>query len=487
MASNDTLIQFLIAHADARPDEVALRSRRDGGRQGELTWQELSMSAQGVARRLCADFADHTIVVALHNCAEAHIVLLGAMWSGATTFVLSPSAPVREFHRQIEKLGKCLLIARQDLAESLEGAFDHTLDVVSATTIASDSGERVPDHSLRSSILLHSSGTTGRPKIARREMSSLVALGRNLSQAMNLRDSDRMLLTVPLCHSYGIDTALAAAVVAGSEILVHERFSPTSVRQALADCAITVWPAVPLMFDAISRNLAPGSPHSLRLAVSAGSPLPARIHDRFVRAFEMPIGQIYGASEFGSVFFNSPEASPFDPAAAGRPLRGVEARVLDPGDPGIDKPLAPGTVGEIAIRTPTMLSEYLDSEAGPDPEGFLRTGDLGYLDSTGVLRLTGRIKLLIDVGAQKVNPLEVEDVLCQHPAVAEAVVVGVPYSDTASRLKAVILPRDGQAIDPGDLRTYLKDQLIAYKVPRYIEVRSSLPRSSTGKILRQDL
>jgi long-chain acyl-CoA synthetase len=133
-----------------------------------------------------------------------------------------------------------------------------------------------------------------------------------------------------------------------------------------------------------------------------------------------------------------------------------------------------------------MLSGYVDGEC-PLVDGFLLTGDLGRLDSGGTLSLTGRLKLLIDVGALKVNPLEVEAVLMRHPAVREAVTLELPYSDTASRLKAIIIPEDDREVDGEELQRFAREQLIHYKVPRVFEIRRTVPRSPTGKILRQEL
>jgi long-chain acyl-CoA synthetase len=279
--------------------------------------------------------------------------------------------------------------------------------------------------------------------------------------------------------------ALAAANTAGCEIELHSQYSPALTRSALVERAITLWPAVPLMFDTVSQSEKMLGPHRLRLAISAGSPLPQRVYQQFLKAFNIPIGQLYGASEFGSATYNSPSLTPFYPAAAGRPFSGVEVRVLEIGQPCSDTPLAAGCSGEIAIRTPSMLSEYLDSAEVIDPSGFIRTGDIGTVDEGGVIHLTGRVKLLIDIGAQKANPLEIESIFIQHPSVAEAVVVAVPFSDTANRLKAVVLSREGYRADPDELRAYLREHLISYKIPRIIEVREELPRSPTGKILRE--
>jgi long-chain acyl-CoA synthetase len=224
----------------------------------------------------------------------------------------------------------------------------------------------------------------------------------------------------------------------------------------------------------------------LRRAYTAGSPLPRRIFDRFEQVYRIRVGQAYGTTEFGSVTFNDPEARDFVPEAVGRPLGGVEIRILDMAQPRCDRPLPVGSEGHVAVASPSMLSGYVDGEC-PIVDGFLLTGDLGRLDAGGTLTLTGRLKLLIDVGGLKVNPLEVEAVLMRHPAVREAVTLELPYSDTTSRLKAIIIPEDDREVGGEELQRFAREQLIHYKVPRVFEIRRTVPRSPTGKILREEL
>jgi long-chain acyl-CoA synthetase len=161
-------------------------------------------------------------------------------------------------------------------------------------------------------------------------------------------------------------------------------------------------------------------------------------------------------------------------------MRGVSIRILDEQE----QPVEQGKEGQVAVDAPSMMSGYL-SEAGPMVDGHFLTGDLGHLDAHGALVVSGRMKLLIDVGGLKVNPLEVEKVLMEHPGVGECVVVAMAITPTVSRLRAVLVARHGaQPVASRDLREYAKARLSAYKVPRTFEWRDALPRSSTGKILR---
>jgi long-chain acyl-CoA synthetase len=169
-------------------------------------------------------------------------------------------------------------------------------------------------------------------------------------------------------------------------------------------------------------------------------------------------------------------------------MAGVNILILYQDNPDPAHPLSPGEEGQVAIHAPSMLSRYVESEA-PIVNGYFLTGDLGRLDPHphSNLFITGRLKHLIDIGGTKVNPAEVELILKQHPAVAEAVVIPVPVTQTVSRLKAIVTPSNTIPLDESDLRAFARERLAAFKVPRLIEVRQTLPRSPTGKILRREL
>jgi long-chain acyl-CoA synthetase len=174
----------------------------------------------------------------------------------------------------------------------------------------------------------------------------------------------------------------------------------------------------------------------------------------------------------------------FDPRSVGIAYPGVRVKIVDPltrGELG-----AAGVEGELMIAAPSMFRGYLNESAPSTTEGYFSTGDLGRLDAFGNLTITGRLKLLIEVGGLKVNVLEVEALLAQHPSVAEAAVVAIRVSETVSRLKAVVTPRDPERPPvPTELRRFLRERLTAYKVPRVVEVRASLPRSPSGKVIRR--
>lgn len=336
-------------------------------------------------------------------------------------------------------------------------------------------------------ILLQSSGTTGTPKIVLREVAALDAVAVNVAQVAQLSPADRVLAVMPLSHSYGVDLLLAT-LFSGATLHLMPAFDAVAVAEQLAENT-TVFPGVPFMFEAISRIAPPHKPARLRLAFSAGTHLPSRILEPFRTAWGCTIGQLYGTTELGSVMFNHPDSPDFDPACVGISMNGVSVRILDPDNHA--ERLGENQTGHVAISAPSMLTEYVHRQMTADEpietsvDGHFLTGDLGALDEHGRLFITGRLKLLIDVGGLKVNPLEIEAVLGSHPDVAECVAVPMRLSDIITRIRAVYVPRDpGQPPAPEDLRVFLKQRLSAHKIPRVIECVHTLPRSPSGKLQR---
>jgi len=248
---------------------------------------------------------------------------------------------------------------------------------------------------------------------------------------------------------------------------------------------VTIYPGVPFNFRLMAE--APGSADlsSIRLAFSAGTALPRPFFDGFLDKFGVPVRQLYGCTEAGTLTANLDD----DPVATfesvGRPVQGAQVLIED--EEG--ELVAPDTVGEIAVKSPGLTNGYADEEElnrQAFRDGFFLSGDLGKLDAEGRLTITGRKKLLIEVGGYKVDPIEVEDVVVAHPGVAEAVVVGVETKVQGEELvKAVVVP--SAEMEEGDLIGFCQQRLANYKVPQVVEFREEIPKSPLGKILRKYL
>jgi long-chain acyl-CoA synthetase len=223
----------------------------------------------------------------------------------------------------------------------------------------------------------------------------------------------------------------------------------------------------------------------LRLLISAGAALPQEVAERFHRIYGKPISQLYGSTETGVICLNY-QTPLMKPQAVGRPLAGVEVMVR--GAQG--QTLGPKDVGEIWIRSPAMTRQYDDlpeQTAQAFAADYFFAGDLGYLDEDGDLFITGRKKLLVNVAGNKVDPLEVERIVLQHPAIADTVVIGVQHAGYGELLKAVVVVHEGHSVTAAELMAHAASRLAEYKVPKEVEFRTTIPKSPLGKVLRKYL
>lgn len=417
------LIERLDRHAVERPDKPAVREIASGR---VMTYRQLAEATRSpvTSRELRCG-----------NTCDFHVAFLSAMRAGQIIVLISANTVAHE---------------RNHLRSRTESLLDKG-----------------------AAVLLQSSGTTGLPKIVRRDAASIDAVAAQMVEALGLIESDGVLSCVPLCHSYGLEHGLLAPMWAGATVHLADGFDLDLVRRELSNSAITVFPAVPSIYEMLSTLHDGGFP-TLRLAYSAGGPLPASVSQRMREQCGVTIGQLYGATEIGSVTFAHPADANFDRASVGRPMRRVELRIDDD--------------GQLLVRAASMMSGYVDAESPLTSDGFLPTGDLARIDHHGNLHITGRLKLLIDVGGLKVNPLEVEQALAEHPDVATCVVVPMRLSETVSRLKAIVIPAHEHSPPRLEsLRDFARRRLSSHKIPRVFEVRDSLPCSPTGKVLRHKL
>ena len=469
------LLDALNGHAVNHPEAPALRGLV-GDSLRSIDFRNLNAACRRFGERLIDPCGGGVLLLEAPGDLRTLVALLAGFWAGRAVLPVSPQTPPGEISSLVERVDAGLAIGSAAFLDCLPTNVRERVPAGEILEVGARSALGPSPARETGSLLLQSSGTSGPPKIVRRNGAGLHAVGCNVAGALSLGGTDVVLLSIPLHHSYALDM-FAAALVGGCAVELHPNFVPLRVRAALQEEGITVWPAVPVMLDAISRGGAvQGRPPALRHVVSAGSPLPRRVYDQFEAAWGIRVAQIYGASEFGSITCGDPEAPDFDLASVGRPFSGVEVRVEPPGGE-----------GEVLVASPTMMQEYLGEPSPFDAHGFLPTGDLGRLDGAGGLTLTGRIKFLIDVGGQKVNPIEVEQVLEEHPEVLEAIVLLVPWSDTSDRHHAVIVPETDCSPDADELRRFAQQRLSSYKVPRSFRVRIDVPRSSTGKVLRKQL
>ena len=478
------LLDDLERHAAIRPHAVAVLSVGNSARF--LTYRDLHRRVTDLGAILDARIrGNSTVLLSGANRPWYVTSFLGVLAAGNTVFPLSGDLTESELVSAARRSAAAAAIVTRSPTHPLRSQFGAAilLDDADGTELLIDPTWDVVE-TAGPALLLQSSGTTAQPKIARRDGPSLDAVSRAMVEACHFGPDDHVLAAVPLCHSYGLEHGLLAPISAGGCVHICEKFEPASVLLELRERGITTLPGVPFMFDMLARAQGAAFP-TLRRAYSAGGPLPRATFDAFLARSGLRIGQVYGATEIGSVTFNDPDATSFDPSAVGVAMQGVDLRILDATDPRLDQPLPHGAEGQVAISARSMMSGYIGGQSAPLLNGYYLTGDLGVLNEHGSLTITGRLKLLIDVGGRKVNPAEVEAVFCQHPAIASCVVVPLRLSETVCRVKAIVTSADGGArLSVGDLRAFARERLSGYKVPRVIEIRDQLPTSPAGKVLR---
>ncbi len=338
-------------------------------------------------------------------------------------------------------------------------------------------------------LVLFTSGTTGGPKGAvLSHRATAAALASWAGPVMALGEDDVVLAALPLAHSFGLNGALLAPLCAGASVAALPRFAPDEALDAVERHRVTVLPAVATMFRRMldSPRLDRARLAGLRLAVSGAAPCPYDLADEWRRRTGVRILRGYGLTElFRPISYLA--GDPTDrPDAIGRAVPGVEARAAD--DDG--RPLPPGAVGELWIRTPAAMEGYLDQPEATRAvleDGWFKTGDLASVLPDGWVRIAGRKKELILRGGYSVAPGEVEAALLAHDAVAEAAVVGVPHPDLGEEVAAFVLLRPGASASPEALIAHCRGLLAPFKCPRQVRVVADLPRTATGKVAKARL
>lgn len=347
----------------------------------------------------------------------------------------------------------------------------------------------------------YSSGSTGRPKRVCRTQENLYQEFISFSETTNITPADNILCIVPLYHAHGLGNCLLAALHNGATLLILEQvtnqgkavevpfvFRRARVLELIEKEQITILPAVPYIFNTLAET--PDETQvdvsQLRLCFSAGNFLSKEIFDKFLQRFGVPVRQLYGCTEAGSVAINldSDLKNTYD--SVGSPLKNIEIKIID--DAG--KELPTGSIGELVIKSQALTRGYcnkpeLNQQVFKD--GSFLTGDLGKKDEAGRVYITGRKQIFIDTGGHKVDPLEIENILLTHNQVKEAVVVGIKGLYAEEIIKAVIVPQNREICNEKDLLSYCKDKLADFKVPKIIEFRDEIPKSPLGKVLRKNL
>ncbi len=341
-------------------------------------------------------------------------------------------------------------------------------------------------------VLQYTGGTTGLPKGARLTHANLYANARQLAMWRPPAGErhEIMLGVLPLFHAFGMSAVMNLALALGAELVLLPHFKVTEVLKTIDREQPTIFIGVPTMFSAINgaRDLAKYDLSSLDHCISGGAPLPLVVQKQFQELTGCALVEGYGLSEAGPVCSVNPLRGRNKPGSVGLPLPATIIEIASLDDPDALVPL--GERGEVCVSGPQVMLGYanraqetVDAFLG----GRLHTGDIGYLDADGYLHIVDRIKEIILTGGFNVYPRMVEEAIYLHPAVAEAAVCGVPDTHRGETVKGFVKLRDGQSVTAPELRSFLKDKLAPFEIPRKIEIRADLPKTLIGKISKKDL
>jgi acyl-CoA synthetase (AMP-forming)/AMP-acid ligase II len=438
------------------------------------------------------------VAIVLPNGPEMAAAFI-AIGAGATTAPLNPAYRADEFNFYLTDLkAKALVVQKgvateaRDVAAKLgvtvlelvpgEHAGSFTLEGGSPAQAAQPGAAEAGDIAL----VLHTSGTTARPKIVPLSQANICASARHIGATLALSPADACLNIMPLFHIHGLIAAVLSSLGAGGAVICTPGFDALRFFRLLDEERPSWYTAVPTMHQTIltraDRNAEIIERAKLRFIRSSSASLPGPVMEQLEAVFGCPLVESYGMTEASHQMASNPLAGPRKPGSVGQ-AAGPEVAIMD--DDGTILPQ--GEIGEVVIRGPNVTAGY---EANPDANakafthGWFRTGDQGAFDAEGFLTLTGRLKELINRGGEKVSPLEVDGVLSAHPAVAQALTFAMPHAKLGEEVAAAVVLREGADCSERELRDFVAQQLADFKVPRKVVFLPEIPKGATGKLMR---
>jgi long-chain acyl-CoA synthetase len=488
------LAQLLTDSAQAHPDHVAVRLD-----DAELSYAQLDGATAHVAGLLREHgfSAGDRVGIMLPNVPYFPVCYYGVLRAGGIVVPMNVLLKRREVKFYLEDSGARLIFAWEAFAEDAQGGADDAgaeCLMVKPGEFEHQVGRAEPITEVHeaddddTAVILYTSGTTGTPKGAELTHGNL---RHNAEVSRNLFGFDDQAVTLgalPLFHSFGQTCGMNATISGGGTLTLIPRFDPAKALEIIERDQVNIFQGVPTMYGAL-LHLADRDRYdisSLKLCVSGGSAMPVELMRGFEDAYGAKVLEGYGLSESSPVAsFNHPDRER-KPGSIGTPVEGVEMKVVDEDG----QEVAQGDVGEIVIRGHNVMKGYWnrpDATEDTVKDGWLHTGDMGYVDEDGYFFIVDRKKDMIIRGGYNVYPREIEEVLYEHPAVREAAVVGVPHDEYGEEVGAAVALKDGEDVGVDELRQFVKEQVAAYKYPRRIWLVDDLPKGPTGKILKREI
>ena len=466
--------------------------------RGELTFADFARRTNRLANALLTELRGATgrpsVGILCRNHAEALVTLCGAAATGARVVLLGSDFGPRQVAAVAEREKLDAIVYDEEFAEAaaaFDGPkwcawYDSDQPADALERLITGSTDAMPPRPKQAAALvILTSGTSGIPKGAPRGEPKTLMLTAGLLQRIPLRGNERVLLSAPVFHGWGLLVAVLVLML-GSTLVMHRRFDAQRALDDLARLECSTFIAVPTMIrrllalgdEVTSANLA-----ALQIVASGG----ARIDPALVAQVQDVLGPVlhnlYGSTEAAYISIATPDDLAVAPDCAGRPPVGNTVRIADVHGNSVPS----GTEGRILVRTPGQIEAYTDGTSRSGADGFLDTGDRGHLDSAGRLFVAGRSDSMVVSGGENVFPEELEIVLHSHPAIADAAVTPVEDAEFGQRLRAYVVRVEATDLDEASIRAHVAAELPRSRMPRDIVFVAELPRGSSGKVLRHTI
>jgi len=481
------LIDAFLASAKLNSQKVALYWGDD-----EYDYAYLEKSVRIAAFRLRQDYGvkpGDRVAILLKNCPEFITFLYGTLFLGAVVVPINNFLKPPEIGFMLADADIRILITEQNFLQTAEllkaGKNDLKVLYIDQNYEQShcESCAPYPCAEPDLSCIIYTSGTTGKPKGAMLTHGNLLHNVESCRQVLATVNFDRFVLVLPMFHSFMLCVCICLPLTVGcSIILVKSLTTPKTIIHEIIALKGSILPGMPQLFRAFTDPLVPAD-LPLRLCISGAAPLPVAILRNFHKKFPFPLVEGYGLSEASPVVSINPINGVSKEGSIGLPIPNVEIRIC--GDDGTWLPT--GSIGEICVRGGNVMAGYWKQPEATDQalkDGWLRTGDVGYMDEEGYTFITDRKKDMLLVNGNNVYPREIEEVYYAYPGIKEAAVIGIPDPRKGEQPLAYVSMVDDQVLDEKELNHFLRERIADYKLPRKTVVLPTLPRNATGKVLK---
>ncbi len=473
-----------------------------------LTYQELDQeikSFQLGLKRLGIQKGEH-IGLLLPNCPEFIIAYLGIACMGNTVVPLNPTLTVDELTYIIEDASIRTLICfqpLQGLVQALQKKRPSLKNIIvtpqttqtgwiSFTELTKKRDKSVEvDESISPdeiAAILYTSGTTGKPKGAMLMHKNLCSNAVSAYETLACNHNDRFLVSLPLFHSFQATVGMLVPILGSCKMVIVKDFKPQYILELIEKEKLTIFLGVPSMYLLLTRTPKEEKEPSsfFRLCVSGGAALPVTVANEFEKRFHLPIHEGYGLTEASPVCSVNPIHEPPKIGSIGKPLKGVKIKVVDENE----KEVPVGEVGELLVNGENVMKGYLglpEETKQTIRNNWLHTGDMAKQDEEGYFYIVDRKKEMIIVAGENVYPREVEEVLYQHPDVAETAVIGIPDQLRGEVPRAFVRLKENAPENKKEILSFCREHLASYKIPKTIRFIKEFPKNATGKILKKEL